>query len=55
METEGFEMKCRFCKWDKIAGRWISECTNESCENYGEECIEKQGPESTWCDDKEEE
>lgn len=47
-------MKCKFCKWSKPAGAWISECTNENCEHYGDECAEKQGAESEWCDDKEE-
>lgn len=47
--------KCIYCKWSKIAGEWISECTNGDSEYCGWVCIEQQGAESEWCDDKEEE
>lgn len=46
--------KCKFCKWTKVAGRWVSECKNEDCYYFGDECIEKQGYDSEPCDDKEE-
>lgn len=45
--------KCVYCKWEKVAGAWISECTNAGSEYCGEECIEKIGAESRRCDDKE--
>ncbi len=49
-----FQKKCRFCRWIKGASGWISECKNSDSEYCGGECIEKQGPESEPCDDKEE-
>lgn len=45
--------KCIYCKWTKICNQWVSECANESCENFGEECIEKVQFEKRWGDDKE--
>lgn len=47
--------KCRFTKWSKVNGHWVSECRNKDCYYFGGECIEKQGAESEPCDDKEEE
>ena len=47
--------KCRFCRWYKVAGAWVSECNNSSSEFYGWGCVEKQGDDSEQCDDKEEE
>lgn len=44
--------KCKFTKWSKEAGAWVSECTNENCYYFGGECIEKQGADSEPCDDK---
>lgn len=45
--------RCRFCRWDKSSGAWISECTNADSEFCGEECIEQQGDDSEYCDDRE--
>lgn len=45
--------KCKYCKWSKCVGVWVSECTNENSEHCGDECIEQQGAESEWCDEKE--
>lgn len=50
---QNFQQKCRFCKWSKAAGAWISECTNKNSEYCGGECVEKQGYDSQPCDDKE--
>ena len=44
--------KCKFTKWRKSAGAWVSECTNEKCYYFGDECIERQGADSEPCDDK---
>lgn len=44
--------KCKFCKWYKINGIWISECCNSNSVYCGDECIEKIGYESEPCDDK---
>lgn len=49
-----FNDKCKYCKWTKIQGAWLSECKNENCDYYGDECIEKIGYESEPCDYKEE-
>lgn len=46
--------KCKFIRWSKVSGHWISECKNKNCIYYGEECIEKQGDDSEPCDEKEE-
>lgn len=45
--------KCKYCKYSKIAGAWLSECTNENSEYYGEECVERLRFEKQKCDDKE--
>lgn len=44
--------KCKYCKWYKIAGAWVSECNNRNCIYCTGECIEKIGAESETCDDK---
>ena len=44
--------KCKFTKWRKSAGAWVSECTNEKCYYFGDECIERQGADSEPCDDR---
>ena len=46
-------MKCKYCKSYKIGKVWQSECANENCEYYGEECIEKDRLEPSECDYKE--
>ncbi len=44
--------KCKFTKWRKSAGAWVSECMNEKCYYFGDECIERQGADSEPCNDK---
>ncbi len=46
-------MKCKHCKYNKIAGAWLSECTNKNSEYCGEECVERLCFEKQKCDDKE--
>lgn len=45
--------RCVYCKWYKIGNAWISECHNEDCEFYEEQCIEAVKTESQECEQKE--
>lgn len=44
---------CKYCKNHRLDGYWKSECTNEDCEFWGGECVEKDKLEPSECEYKE--